>query len=170
MISNLKYCHHYFPRQCMGHGSNLLQPINRNHGEGSSLDRAIFLGLRCFCPTLHAFPGRCLNGWFFWGGPGGVKRRRLCVFFFFSGHVSHGQSLLVCIFWGEQLQEHPHGFVSLSIEVFIPINLRISRDLHIILNTSHSSNTTLGLEVCFCLPGPSPMFDPSDTTTTYFIW
>ena len=106
-----------------------------------------------------------VNGWFFWGAQEGWKGVGC---FFFSGHVSHGQSLLVCIFWGEQPQAHPHGFVSLSIEVFIPINLRISRDLHIILNTSHSSNTTLGLEVCFCLP--SPMFDPSDTTTTYFIW
>lgn len=98
MISNLKYCHHYFPRQCMGHGSNLLQPINRNHGEGSSLDRAIFLGLRCFCPTLHAFPGRWqwMDG-FFGGAQEGWKGVG-CVFFFFFG-ACESWSIIACLYF-----------------------------------------------------------------------
>lgn len=130
----------------------------------AALIARFFLAFVAFVPLfMHSQAAVWMDGFF--GGPGGVKRRRF--FFFFRGMwvmVNHCLS----VFFGVNNPRHPHGFVSLSIEVFIPINLRISRDLHIILNTSHSSNTTLGLEVCFCLP--SPMFDPSDTTTTYFIW
>ena len=48
--------------QCIG----LTNPTNQQKSwRGSELDLAILFGLRCFCPTLHAFPGRseCFLGW-----------------------------------------------------------------------------------------------------------
>lgn len=38
-----------------------------------------------------------VNGWFFWGGPGGVKRRRLRVFFFFGACESW--SIIACLYF-----------------------------------------------------------------------
>lgn len=74
-------------------------------------------------------------------------------FFFFSGHVSHGQSLLVCIFWGEQPQAPPRICQSIDRSVYSYQPADITRFAH---NFEHVSfeqyNTGAGGVFLFTLP------------------
>lgn len=98
MISNLKYCHHYFPFGNAWAMGPTYGPTNQQ----KSWRRKQPWSRDFSWPSLLLSHSSCIprplavNGWVFFGGPGGVKRRRL--FFFFFG-ACESWSIIACLYF-----------------------------------------------------------------------